>query len=850
MGNETNTKVRLVRCPKCRQILQEYAEIPVYKCGGCGTVLQAKKKKNENACPELSTRETTHASIERGENSLEKDISSLHKKPALSPPVDALQDENKLRNRDEYGDCNEEQRGEKNSYGENKDKFSSIEEPIGQRGDESHLNGSSGGCENQLADCCKDLSGERNFSDELQLKSRETSVPFALPRAREHVEEVDKDKLPLDQNDRGACEIERPESSSPPARSSQFTERSHHDSEFSPGTGVNGGEGDDQFLSQQSKRRDQNGSKGLNAVNSSRGNFSTELACDNIKTPSLGRAESISSESVVPIHHEPHENSDKEIALSIDRISSTDSLQNLLLDDNGSQPTVTHRDTSKSPATRSYYAYDGSASSCDGDDQVPNRFSQQHGQLSGNTGFISPDEFESDYAWTVNSMLRRKSKAQHQDMNFAPVLPQMIQQVAGGSNWLESRRRAHATENRKGSRAMNEIGSPSGYRQNGFHHRSDFNMSSTITDQEPDRTELLRMVYELEEQLHKTRLGNGNPFHADMNAPFSYNQFAPRANINYSRCPSRCGQTTSRVPFSGEAAHYRHQPNCLCLHCSPQVWHCSAQLPRGCVYCNNGQTVACFDHNYCNAHHSSSSSPQHYTSSEYSLSVPETKSSDQRHKDQEEMKKLHLREKYAKRRLVLPVAGGAPIIACHYCSELLQMPSDFGLFNRRWHQVRCNACMKVLKFSVQNRIHVMPYLTETLTPPPSEIDGISNTVKGRNQAPGSHYCPHPESVSYSDDLKPSFCQSNSSEAEASSNSSPIQPPGRSTLNRKVASPARKMKSVMNEEEFEPSGPSLKESRWVKSTPETDEAPPRTAPPLHRLMGYPSLSQVLNQGCFE
>ncbi|XP_019184452.1 PREDICTED: protein ENHANCED DISEASE RESISTANCE 4-like [Ipomoea nil] len=745
MGNETNTKVRLVRCPKCRQILQEYAEIPVYKCGGCGTVLQAKKKKNENACPELSTRETTHGSIERGENSLEKDISSLHQKPALSPPLDALQDENKQRNRDEYGDCNEEQRG------------------------------------------------ERNFSDELQLKSRETSVPFSLPRAREHVEQVDKEKLPLDQNDRGACEIESPESSSSLARSSQFTERSHRDSKFSPGTGVNGGEGDNQ-----------NGSEGLNAVNSSRGNFSTELACDNIKTPSLGRAESISSESVVP-HHEHPENSDKEIAPGFDRISSTDSLKNLLLDDKRSQHTVTHRDMSKSPATRSYYAYDGSASSCDGDDQVPNRFSQQ---LSGNTGFISPDEFESDYAWTVNSMLRRKSKAQHQDLNFAPVLPQMIQQLAGGSNWLESRRRF---ENRKSSRAMNETGSPSGYRQNVFHHRSDFNMSSTTTDREPDRTELLRMVYELEEQLHKTRLGNGNPFH-DMNAPFSYNQFAPRANINYSRCPSRCGQT-SRLPFPG--GHL----------------HCSAQLPRGCVHCNNGQTAACFDHNYCNAHHSSSSSPQHYTSSEYSLSVPETKSSEQRHTDQE-MKKLHLREKYAKSRLVLPVASAAPIIACHYCSELLQMPSDFGLFNRRWHPVRCNACMKVLKFSVQNRIHIMPYLTETLTPPPSEIDDI------RNQAPGSHYCPRPESVYYSDDSKPSFCQS---EAEASSNSSPIQPPGRSMLNRKVVSPARKMKSVMNEES---------ESKLRNSNGTSESSPPRTAPALHRLMGYPSLSQVLNQGCFE
>ncbi|XP_077215482.1 uncharacterized protein LOC143850041 [Tasmannia lanceolata] len=36
-------KVRLVRCPKCRQLLTEFADIPVYKCGGCSAVLRAKK---------------------------------------------------------------------------------------------------------------------------------------------------------------------------------------------------------------------------------------------------------------------------------------------------------------------------------------------------------------------------------------------------------------------------------------------------------------------------------------------------------------------------------------------------------------------------------------------------------------------------------------------------------------------------------------------------------------------------------------------------------------------------------------------------------------------------------------
>jgi len=32
--------IRLVRCPNCRKILTEFAEVPVYKCGGCGIVLR------------------------------------------------------------------------------------------------------------------------------------------------------------------------------------------------------------------------------------------------------------------------------------------------------------------------------------------------------------------------------------------------------------------------------------------------------------------------------------------------------------------------------------------------------------------------------------------------------------------------------------------------------------------------------------------------------------------------------------------------------------------------------------------------------------------------------------------
>ncbi|CAK7335683.1 unnamed protein product [Dovyalis caffra] len=45
---EGSTKVRLVRCPKCENLLPELPDYSVYKCGGCGAVLRAKKKVTVN----------------------------------------------------------------------------------------------------------------------------------------------------------------------------------------------------------------------------------------------------------------------------------------------------------------------------------------------------------------------------------------------------------------------------------------------------------------------------------------------------------------------------------------------------------------------------------------------------------------------------------------------------------------------------------------------------------------------------------------------------------------------------------------------------------------------------------
>lgn len=43
MANQQHPKARLVKCPKCARILPEPKHVPLYTCGGCGTILQGNR---------------------------------------------------------------------------------------------------------------------------------------------------------------------------------------------------------------------------------------------------------------------------------------------------------------------------------------------------------------------------------------------------------------------------------------------------------------------------------------------------------------------------------------------------------------------------------------------------------------------------------------------------------------------------------------------------------------------------------------------------------------------------------------------------------------------------------------
>lgn len=585
--------------------------------------------------------------------------------------------------------------------------------------------------------------------------------------------------------------------------------------------------------------------------------------------------ESFSSDNHMPLRTEPMEQAQEGILPGFQRVSSADTLENMHRVYARTDLGVTLR----SPTAKNYYAYDGSVSSCnETDDQVPNRHFHQfkrnlkNADSNSSKGLPKRDEFMMNHVMSSDSDLQRRP------MNSSSALPAKKYHATKGSKWhrdevLESTRHSHQvksmmtmeTDEYLSRLAYNSNVSQAAYGNGSSSSYGQKYLPEKPNNPESDKMELLRMVRELQGQLNRTQISKGMPHgrfssrvakKEDQVSPYN-DFFGPQRekypDLNYPRYPGRYSQDktwfqqdkVSRMAFSGDATQCRHQVDCSCLHCCRQEWHYSAQMPPHAGWCNKGHSMAQPRHNCYSPYHSGSSSPQYYTASEFSLWSHDTKSDNQQQNDYE-VKKKHQPAK----RHFRTIAGGSPIIACYFCSEMLQLPADFLLFKRRCHRLKCNACSKVLKFSLENRRHLVQYSPDPIAPPPSEVDDCSDTIKRRNlaSASGASDCPHAEPVSCSDDYGRSFCRSCSTDAEHSSVAPPFETVNRISDDRKMSAgsylePKKegKKKSIMEEPEskyksrvrtFDPAGPE-------KSFSEIEEVPPEGVSPLHQLMGYPS-----------
>ncbi|CAA3005357.1 Hypothetical predicted protein [Olea europaea subsp. europaea] len=667
MSTPPTTKVRLVRCPRCQQVLAELPDVPLYKCGGCGTVLQAKNWKNESNDANVRLQERD-AVVKTEQDRVSGEKEEAGSNQDLTPPLSGgSSTEND--NAGDYGGHDKNfsdkisSQPEVNCF-ERKDSSAETRKSLDE--DECPLEQNTGRLDSRfLQDYNRKWSRGRNLSDESPSSNKFNChmVDGSTQEVRECM--AWNDTIPLDK-----CHGRHP---------------------MEVGENIEGIKS--QYIVPENDVKISNISKSLKT--SSRPTGPTTDPNENIKIHpnfrSLSKesglnthtgdlfvaAESPLNDSVVSVDFITSDGEHMEHSWSpetIGRASSVDTLGSLPLVDPINDLSDKREDMYKSPTIRSYYAYDGSVSSYDGtDDQIPNHILQP-----------SRRKFELPETKIYDHTSENRTRFDKESFSRSPFSP---------SDFMES----HGN------------GKPLSYQHNLFEHHPNFYSPGEPSNSEPDKMDLLRMVYELEDQLNRMRFSSdmtnrGFPsimdekytplyddhlvpereMHADLNHP--------RYHMRHSQVQCWPGQcSASRMPHSVDAAHCSRQVNCSCVHC------CSPQFPSHSMCCDSVQS-----------HASSSSTPQRYMSSEASLL-------------DDEMKMSYSREKYqAAKRYIRPIAGGAPFVNCYHCLELLQLPADFLLSKKKYQRLRCNACREVLKFSLQEGTTIVQYISDGFAPPPSE----------------------------------------------------------------------------------------------------------------------------------
>lgn len=414
-----------------------------------------------------------------------------------------------------------------------------------------------------------------------------------------------------------------------------------------------------------------------------------------------------------------------------------------------------------------------------------------------------------------------------------------------------------------GSQSGYESGSPSNQLLDEPYSGPTSLPSDSCEDPDQEKMKLLKMIYELQDQLNRTSFLKGetngrlsqNSSYKGKHIPSYHTHEYPRHNGRCSHGINWCPRhTISLKPCSAEATSSAHQVDLSCCHCYPQEWQYPAQLPQHFIR-QHEELCRCHSGHSCYSNHDSHPvNPQYFMGhSKPPLCGCETKSDDQRHRATHEVKK-YLREKQNLAH-VRPVAGGAPFVTCHHCFKLLQMPADFLLFKRVYHKLKCSSCSEVLKFSLVNRSHIVSYT------PPNELNDQSKVVSGSNQPSESYttnfHSSQADPVSYSDDFGLSASKSLSSDGGISLTVS--HPPRSSEYDRSVSHGISEPMTVKekiasrNSSSSETPVETIESAKLVSTMFVSEQAssqsearpppPPRNSP-LHQLMGYTSPSQVV------
>lgn len=275
-------------------------------------------------------------------------------------------------------------------------------------------------------------------------------------------------------------------------------------------------------------------------------------------------------------------------------------------------------------------------------------------------------------------------------------------------------------------------------------HDSRMHSSDNFVDHDEDKVRLLRMVYELQDQLEKSCNLNGNAservsmgsVQKDAWAPMYYNHQIPQEEswhdseypsyyrrsgpqTNYPGQHPLSRMTSAVKAVSGPQINYPGQ-HLLGIEHFPENFPRVRQLLPSEHWHNQGARMTHMDYDYYGQYSSCASSPQHFLSTQLSTRGVHMQSDHLSHRNHG---RNYVREKnHLAKHHLRPIAGGAPFLTCYYCLKLLQIPAEFLLVKRRCNRLKCGHCSKVLEFSLQSRTHIVPYVQSVAEPPPYEAN--------------------------------------------------------------------------------------------------------------------------------
>ncbi|XAR66046.1 hypothetical protein NMG60_11012095 [Bertholletia excelsa] len=874
MTKQLTSKLRLVKCPRCRKVLPEVANVPVYRCGGCDVVLQAKKRINDSkeTSPCIDDPKTarkndlehvSHDSKAQSLREMEKPISTSE----LSLEKTELdQDELKDGNRKQSGDEKFSSESKELAYHENEES-QAVEAETDDHQDQCSLEVKKGGDPNESGNCNEKQSGDVSLSNEGPLSTelnhhgRKESLQEAgvqsedseKSKGRDNYHESKKD-FPLavvhseldeninslkelnerNQNEFGDHERELPGNMELPNGVASSTELSYQEIEESFAVvGAN------------TKLNEKNCCM---PRSSSEENPEMVSPRDSVNTAQRSFHDNILTDNHMPLTEQLDQHQKRSLVGEDDE-NSVDRLDNILLAKNSSKFTL--KDGSKFPITRSDYAYDGSVSSYDGND---NRAPNLHLGLSKR----KLKEAESASAKAIfrkdrvtNRIRNCYPEMQNQAWNCSSLSSDKKRYAMKGKKdsedeFLESTRHGQLFRSRMTfemperpsgvpfySRACQvdyEKGGPSNYRQNKFKCSTSSHARNQAKSHDWEKMELLQFVHELRDELNRRSAMRGKANERCLRCSRMEKQvptYYDHTETEEETCHHvRNTRSHMRMPFSAEATTSRHPAGPPCLHCCPHGCKWSAPLPPH--VCCNKTRYATRSHPRCLNMSSCRCEPEY---------------DDHWHKNHQEVKKYHPRERnHVVKRHVRPMVGGAPFLACYACSKLLQLPADFLLYGKRRHQLRCSACSVILKFSLQSGTHIIRYTDfapAAVAPPPSEVNDSTD-----EHGPSLHKSCSTEGEPFSVTVPvPIHALKGGSEGIKMSSASSFGLIENAKAHFMSMESQNKYKNPVKS--FASAGTSSMMSRTGKVSSENGGLLGVSGSPLHKLMGYASATEMMN-----